>query len=58
MLLLYYDTNDACVPLIFSDIHNDVRALERLMEIEADYYFAAGDLVSWARGLDQNGRRS
>ena len=23
------------------------------MAIEADYYFAAGDLVSWARGLDK-----
>jgi uncharacterized protein len=39
--------------LVFSDIHNDVRALEKLMNIEADYYFAAGDLVSWARGLDK-----
>lgn len=25
------------------------------MDIEADYYFAAGDLVSWARGLDRMG---
>ena len=41
--------------LIFSDIHNDARALERLMEIDADYYFAAGDLVSWAKGLDKMG---
>jgi hypothetical protein len=41
--------------LVFSDLHNDVKALERLMEIEADYYFAAGDLVSWARGLDKLG---
>jgi len=41
--------------LIFSDIHNDARALERLMAIEADYYFAAGDLVSWERGLDKMG---
>lgn len=41
--------------LIFSDIHNDTKALERLMGIEADYYFAAGDLVSWARGLDKMG---
>src|SRR6478672_6580245 len=41
--------------LIFSDIHNDARALEKLMEIEADAYFAAGDLVSWARGLDKMG---
>lgn len=39
--------------LIFSDIHNDVRTLDKLMDVEADYYFAAGDLVSWARGLDK-----
>jgi uncharacterized protein len=39
--------------LVFSDIHNDARALEKLMDIDADYYFAAGDLVSWARGLDK-----
>jgi len=41
--------------LIFSDIHNDTKALEKLMDIDADYYFAAGDLVSWARGLDKMG---
>jgi Icc-related predicted phosphoesterase len=41
--------------LIFSDIHNDVRALERLMDVEADYYFAAGDMVTWARGMDKIG---
>jgi uncharacterized protein len=41
--------------LIFSDIHNDGRALKKLMDIDADYYFADGDLVSWARGLDQMG---
>src|SRR5277367_3313929 len=41
--------------LIFSDIHNDARALERLMAIEADYYFAAGDLVTWERGLEKMG---
>lgn len=41
--------------LIFSDLHNDTRALEKLLDIEADYYFAAGDLVSWARGLDKMG---
>jgi uncharacterized protein len=39
--------------LIFSDIHTDGRALEKLMDMEADYYFCAGDLVSWQRGLDQ-----
>jgi uncharacterized protein len=41
--------------LIFSDLHNDTKALERLMDIDADYYFAAGDLVNWARGLDKMG---
>jgi uncharacterized protein len=41
--------------LVFSDIHNDANALNRLMDVEADYYFAAGDLVSWARGLDKMG---
>jgi hypothetical protein len=37
--------------LIFSDIHSDLKTLKRLMDTEADYYFAAGDLVSWSRGL-------
>lgn len=41
--------------LIFSDIHGDKAALERLMSIEADHYFAAGDLVSWARGFERVG---
>jgi len=41
--------------LIFSDIHSDLRALERLMETEADHYIAAGDMVSWARGLEKVG---
>ena len=41
--------------LIFSDIHSDARALQRLMDIDADYYFSAGDLVNWARGLDVMG---
>jgi Icc-related predicted phosphoesterase len=41
--------------LIFSDIHSDLKALERLMATEADYYFAAGDLVNWARGLERCG---
>ena len=41
--------------LIFSDIHNESKALEKLMDIDADYYFAAGDLVNWARGLDKMG---
>jgi uncharacterized protein len=41
--------------LIFSDIHNDLSALRNLMATEADYYVAAGDLVSWGRGLDACG---
>lgn len=41
--------------LVFSDIHNDVRALERLLAMEADYYFAAGDMLTWARGADKIG---
>ena len=39
--------------LIFSDIHNDTRALERLMATEADAYICAGDLVNWGRGLEK-----
>lgn len=41
--------------LIFSDIHGDLAALGRLMDLDADYYIAAGDLVNWARGLDAVG---
>src|SRR5579884_782097 len=41
--------------LIFSDIHNDTRALQKLLDTEADYYFAAGDMVTWARGMDKIG---
>ena len=41
--------------LVFSDIHSDARALERLMAIDADYYFCAGDLVNFSRGLDTMG---
>lgn len=39
--------------LVFSDIHEKQSALEQLMDIEADYYFAAGDLGNWGRGLDK-----
>ncbi|HWZ32654.1 MAG TPA: metallophosphoesterase [Bryobacteraceae bacterium] len=39
--------------LIFSDLHNDTRALEKLMNVDADYYFCAGDLVTFRRGLDK-----
>ncbi len=41
--------------LVFSDIHNDLKALRSLLDTEADYYVAAGDLVSWARGLEAMG---
>ena len=41
--------------LIFSDIHGDKAALEKLMAIEADYYFAAGDLANFGRGLERYG---
>jgi len=41
--------------LVFSDIHGDWKALESLLKIEADYYIAAGDQVSWSKGLDRCG---
>lgn len=41
--------------LVFSDIHSDAVALERLMNVEADYYFCAGDVVNFARGFDKVG---
>ena len=41
--------------LIFSDIHSDARALERLVAMEADYYISAGDLVNWGRNLEAMG---
>jgi hypothetical protein len=41
--------------IVFSDIHSDARALEKIAAVEADYYFCAGDLVSWGRGLDKMG---
>ena len=41
--------------LIFSDIHADWRALERLMAIEADLYVCAGDLTNFGRKIDEAG---
>ena len=41
--------------VIFSDIHNDWKTLERLLALEADYYIAAGDQVSWAKGIERCG---
>lgn len=39
--------------LIFSDIHEDWLALEKLMSLDADMYIAAGDLANWGRGLEK-----
>ena len=41
--------------LIFSDIHNDWKALERLLATDADYYIAAGDQITWGKGLERCG---
>jgi uncharacterized protein len=41
--------------LIFSDIHGDARALERVVSTPADVYIAAGDLSTFGRGLDRLG---
>ena len=42
--------------MLFSDIHSDLRSLERLLTVDADYYIAAGDLVNWAKGFDRVGQ--
>lgn len=42
--------------LIFSDIHNDWPALERLLAMEADYYIAAGDQITWGKGIERCGQ--
>jgi Icc-related predicted phosphoesterase len=42
--------------LIFSDIHNDWRTLERILTVDADFYISAGDQVSWGKGLDRCGQ--
>ena len=41
--------------LLFSDIHGDLRALERLVSLPADVYVAAGDLSTFGRGLERCG---
>jgi Icc-related predicted phosphoesterase len=41
--------------LIFSDIHGDMRALERLIARPADLYISAGDLSNFGRGLERAG---
>jgi Icc-related predicted phosphoesterase len=42
--------------LIFSDVHGDVGAIERIIEQPADIYIAAGDLATFRRGLDSCGQ--
>jgi Icc-related predicted phosphoesterase len=42
--------------LIFSDIHNDWKTLERLLGVDADFYISAGDQVTWSKGLDRCGQ--
>ena len=39
--------------LIFSDIHGDARAVERLVAQPADIYIAAGDLSTFGRGMER-----
>ena len=41
--------------LVFSDIHNDWKALEELLAMDADCYIAAGDQITWARGIERCG---
>jgi uncharacterized protein len=41
--------------LIFSDIHGDLRALDRILAEPADLYIAAGDLATFGKGLDRCG---
>ena len=41
--------------LIFSDVHNDWKTLENLLSVEADYYIAAGDQVTWSKGIERCG---
>ena len=42
--------------LLFSDIHQDLRALEAVASRPADIYICAGDLANWTKGLDECGR--
>jgi len=41
--------------LIFSDIHNDWKRLETLLATEAEFYIAAGDQVTWSKGIERCG---
>lgn len=37
---------------IFSDIHGDLKSLEKLLAVPADIYISAGDLSTFGKGLD------
>ncbi|MGH9776282.1 MAG: metallophosphoesterase family protein [Candidatus Acidiferrales bacterium] len=41
--------------LLFSDLHGDARALERLLAQPADLYISAGDLSTFGRGAEKLG---
>ncbi len=41
--------------LVFSDIHGDSRALEKIVAQPADIYIADGDLSTFGKGLDRCG---
>lgn len=41
--------------LLFSDIHGDTRALEKLLATPADLYISCGDLSTFGRGLERCG---
>ena len=41
--------------LIFSDIHGDTRALERIVATPADLYISAGDLSTFGKALERCG---
>src|ERR1700722_6036171 len=40
---------------VFSDIHGDLGALEKVMTVQADVFICAGDLATFSRGLEQCG---
>ena len=41
--------------MIFSDIHGDLRALERALAQPADIYISAGDLSTFGKGMERCG---
>lgn len=40
---------------LFSDLHGDTSALERILSQECEYYISIGDLSTFGRGLDRMG---